>query len=51
MLAPNTTPTIASVFAQRTRIAEDGTVEGYASLIGQLDQARELARRRTAKAD
>jgi hypothetical protein len=42
MLAPNTEPTVASVFAPRTTIERDGTVEGYASLFG------EIARRRTA---
>jgi Escherichia/Staphylococcus phage prohead protease len=42
MLAPPIDPTVASVFAPRTRIEPDGTVEGYASLFG------ELARRRTA---
>jgi uncharacterized protein len=41
MLAPQE-PTVASVFAPRTSIAADGTVEGYASLFG------EIARRRTA---
>ena len=30
MLAPVTDPTVASVFAPRTRIEPDGTVEGYA---------------------
>ena len=45
MLAPNTTPTIASVFAQRTRITEDGTVEGYASLFGEIDAARDMVMR------
>jgi hypothetical protein len=51
MLAPITDPTVASVFAPKTRIEADGTVEGYASLFGAIDQAREIARRRTAKAD
>lgn len=41
MLAPNTDPTIASVFTPRTRIEPDGTVEGYASLFGEIDQARD----------
>ena len=50
MLAPITDPTITSVFAAKTRITEDGTVEGYASLFGAIDAAREVARRRTAKA-
>jgi HK97 family phage prohead protease len=35
-------PTIASVFAPKTRIHEDGTVEGYASLFGAIDQARDM---------
>jgi hypothetical protein len=42
MLAPINDPTVASVFGPRTTIEPDGTVEGYASLFG------ELARRRTA---
>jgi HK97 family phage prohead protease len=41
MLAPNFDPTVASVFAPRTRIEPDGTVEGYASLFGEIDQARD----------
>jgi HK97 family phage prohead protease len=41
MLALNE-PTIASVFAPRTTIAPDGTVEGYASLFGEIDQARDM---------
>ena len=41
MLALSSEPTIASVFAPKTRIAEDGTVEGYASLFGAIDQARD----------
>jgi HK97 family phage prohead protease len=41
MLAPNLEPTVASVFAPRTRIEPDGTVEGYASLFGEIDQARD----------
>ena len=36
MLALSTEPTIASVFAPKTRIHEDGTVEGYASLFGAI---------------
>ncbi|MBS0536888.1 MAG: HK97 family phage prohead protease [Proteobacteria bacterium] len=35
-------PTIASVFAPKTRIHDDGTVEGYASLFGAIDQARDM---------
>jgi HK97 family phage prohead protease len=42
MLAPNPNPTVAAVFAPRTRIARDGTVEGYASLFGAIDQARDM---------
>ncbi len=38
----STTPSIASVFAQRTTIDSDGTVEGYASLFGEIDQARDM---------
>jgi HK97 family phage prohead protease len=45
MLAPNLDPTIASVFAPRTRIEPDGTVEGYASLFGEIDQARDRVMR------
>jgi hypothetical protein len=39
MLAPHEA-TLARVFAPRTAIAPDGTVEGYASLFGEIDQAR-----------
>jgi HK97 family phage prohead protease len=42
MLAPNPEPTVASVFTPRTRIESDGTVEGYASLFGEIDQARDM---------
>jgi len=35
-------PTLARVFAPRTTIAPDGTVEGYASLFGEIDQARDM---------
>ena len=45
MLAPNFDPTVASVFAPRTRIEADGTVEGYASLFGEIDQARDRVMR------
>jgi uncharacterized protein len=45
MLAPQTEPTIASVFAPRTTIDADGTVEGYASLFGEVDQARDMVMR------
>ena len=44
MLALND-PTLASVFAPRTTIAPDGTVEGYASLFGEIDQARDMVMR------
>jgi hypothetical protein len=44
MLAPNV-PTVASVFAPRTTIDADGTVEGYASLFGEIDQARDMVMR------
>jgi HK97 family phage prohead protease len=42
MLAPNFEPTVASAFAPRTTIDADGTVEGYASLFGEIDQARDM---------
>jgi len=42
MLAPNTHPTLADVFTPQTRIEADGTVEGYASLFGAIDQARDM---------
>jgi HK97 family phage prohead protease len=45
MLAPNIEPSLASVFAPRTRIEPDGTVEGYASLFGEIDQARDKVMR------
>ena len=45
MLAPSLEPTVASVFAPRTRIEPDGTVEGYASLFGEIDQARDMVMR------
>lgn len=35
-------PGIAAVFAPRTTIDADGTVEGYASLFGEIDQARDM---------
>jgi len=41
-LSPSRTPSIASVFAPRTRIEPDGTVEGYASLFGEIDQASDM---------
>ena len=42
MSALHTEPTVAAVFAPRTRIEADGTVEGYASLFGEIDQARDM---------
>ncbi len=42
MPAPQVEPTVASVFAPRTTIEPDGTVEGYASLFGEIDQARDM---------
>jgi hypothetical protein len=41
-VSPFTEPTVASVFAPRTTIEPDGTVEGYASLFGEIDQARDM---------
>jgi HK97 family phage prohead protease len=41
MLA-STEPTIDSVFRPRTTIAPDGGIEGYASLFGEIDQARDM---------
>jgi HK97 family phage prohead protease len=35
-------PTIESVFRPRTTIDRDGVVEGYASLFGEIDQARDM---------
>lgn len=34
--------TIDSVFRPRTTIAPDGTIEGYASLFGEIDQSRDM---------
>ena len=45
MLASQTEPTVASVFAPRTKIESDGTVEGYASLFGEIDQAHDMVLR------
>jgi HK97 family phage prohead protease len=51
MLAPNSIlipadpaqhPTVASVFGLRTTVELDGTVEGYASRFGEIDQARDM---------
>ena len=41
MLAPNDI-SAAALFRPRTRIEPDGTVEGYASLFGEVDQARDM---------
>lgn len=41
-LQPTLDPTLAGVFRPRATIAADGTVEGYASLFGELDQARDM---------
>ena len=41
MLASQTDASVATVFAPRTTIDADGTVEGYASLFGEIDQARD----------
>ena len=40
MLAPPDNP--AQLFRPRTRIEDDGTVEGYASLFGEIDAARDM---------
>lgn len=40
MLAPN--PTAADLFRPRTTIDADGFVEGYASLFGEIDAARDM---------
>jgi hypothetical protein len=45
MLSLSSEPTVASVFAPRTTIDADGTVEGYASLFGEIDQARDMVMR------
>jgi hypothetical protein len=42
MLAPNPSPAAADVFRPRTTIDSDGTVEGYASLFGEIDAARDM---------
>jgi hypothetical protein len=44
MLAPQE-PTVTSEFAPRTTIDADGTVVGYASLFGEIDQARDMVMR------
>ena len=45
MLAPLSESNTAAVFAPRATIDADGTVEGYASLFGELDQARDMMMR------
>ncbi|MBZ0139555.1 MAG: HK97 family phage prohead protease [Pseudorhodoplanes sp.] len=35
-------PSVESIFRARTIIAPDGTIEGYASLFGAVDQARDM---------
>ena len=45
MLSLHSEPAVASVFAPRTTIDPDGTVEGYASLFGEIDQARDMVMR------
>jgi len=45
MLVPSSESNTASVFAPRAMIDADGTVEGYASLFGELDQARDMMMR------
>ena len=45
MLSLHSDTTVASVFAPRTTIDPDGTVEGYASLFGEIDQARDMVMR------
>ncbi|HXZ47094.1 MAG TPA: HK97 family phage prohead protease [Pseudolabrys sp.] len=45
MFALSSEPTVASVFAPRTTIDAEGTVEGYASLFGEIDQARDMMMR------
>src|SRR6185369_8175275 len=41
MLAPHQ-QLVAAPFRPQTRIEEDGTVEGYASLFGEIDAARDM---------
>jgi len=42
MPTPSPQPAIASVFAPRAAIDAEGRVEGYASLFGEVDQARDM---------
>jgi HK97 family phage prohead protease len=45
MPAADREPSVASVFAPRTVIDAEGTVEGYASLFGEIDAARDMVMR------
>lgn len=45
MLSIQGDPGLAPVFAPRTTIDADGTVEGYASLFGEVDEARDMVMR------
>src|SRR5262245_14265306 len=45
MLSLPSEQSAASFFAPRTTIDADGTVEGYASLFGEIDQARDMVMR------
>src|SRR5437763_12967687 len=42
MLAPNNIATAAELFRPRATIDAEGTVEGYASLFGEIDKARDM---------
>jgi HK97 family phage prohead protease len=42
MLSSHDQPGAGQVFRPRTRIEDDGTVEGYASLFGEIDAARDM---------
>src|SRR5207344_1711460 len=42
MLSSHQQPVARQVFRPRTRIEDDGTVEGYASLFGEIDAARDM---------
>ena len=42
MLAPNPHPAVAALFARPTTIDPDGTIAGYASVFGAVDQARDM---------
>src|SRR5690348_194725 len=45
MLSIQADPGLAPVFAPRTTIDADGAVEGYASLFGEVDEARDMVMR------